>query len=433
MALGYLKVLGYGQMLFRRKAPANPVAISLDIGTEFAKALVFEVRDGVGYVLGAAKARQRLSDMQGGYVTDIAGVVQTCATALDEAFAQAECEAEQVVVGIAGELVKGTTTATTLVRENPQSPLTEPELRTLIAEAQQRTLPRTRAELARETGYSEIDVQLVNSAVVGVKIDGYRVTNPVGFPGRQVEVEIYTSYAPNVHFGALQRIVDDLGLDLVVVATEPYAVARSLGDAEAGDISSICIDVGGGTTDIAVVRSGGLEGTKMFALGGRVFTKRIAKEEKISFGEAEKRKIAYSEGNLSEEDAKRTREQLAGDVDVWLAGVELALEEFATSERFADNPLLPARINLCGGGSLLPDLAEALKKKKWAKVLPFAKQPEVRFLLPSEVSGVRDTTGNLTSSQDVTPMALANVALDHVGTEAVVSGALNQFVKGLSR
>jgi cell division protein FtsA len=416
--------------LFRRE-PAIPTALSVDIGTEFVKVLLFEVRDGKGYVIGHGKARQRLSDMQAGHVTDIQGVITTAAKAIDAAFEQAGRGAEHVIVGIAGELVKGTTTTTTLTRKKTNEPITDAELREIIAEAQGDILKKSRKELAWETGYAEIDVELVNSAVVSVKIDGYRVSNPIGFQGRQVEVSIYTAYAPNVHLGALQSIVEGLDLDLISVATEPYAVARCLGDVESGDISSIFIDVGGGTTDIAVVRGGGLEGTKMFALGGRVFTKRIANEQKIGFADAEKIKLAYSDDRLDAKDQERVGSFIKQDVAVWLSGVELALEEFVSSDRFADNKLLPTKIYLCGGGSLLPDLKKALESKSWTKGLPFAKHPDVQYIKPDQVSTIIDTTGGLTNVQDVTPMALANIALDLVGADTAVTSTMNRMIRGL--
>lgn len=416
--------------LFRRE-PQTPVALSVDIGTEFVKVLLFEVRDGHGYVIGHGRARQRLSDMQAGHVTDIQGVIATAGKAIEDAFNEAGRSAEQVIVGIAGELVKGSTTVSTLTREKPTTPITDAELREIIAKAQKEVLQKSRKELAWETGYSEIDVELVNSAVVSVKIDGYRVSNPIGFQGRQVEVGIYTSYAPNVHLGALQAIVDGLDLDLISVATEPYAVARCLGDAESGDISSIFIDVGGGTTDIAVVRGGGLEGTKMFALGGRVFTKRIANELKVSFAEAEKIKLAYADERLDAKDQERVKGFIGKDVAVWISGIQLALEEFASSERFADNTLLPTKIYLCGGGSLLPDLKAALEKKGWTKGLPFAKHPDVQYIKPDQVSTIIDTTGILTSVQAITPMALANIALDLVGADSAVTSTVNRLIRGL--
>jgi cell division protein FtsA len=418
-------------MAFFRRTPSTPLALSLDIGTEFVKTILFEVRGDQGFVIGTGRERQRLSDMQGGHVTDIHGVVTTAAKSIEQAFAAAGKTADRAIIGIAGELVKGATTSATLTRTSPNVPVTESELRDLIAEAQTQVLQKSRKELAWETGYREIEVQLVNSAVVGVKIDGYRVTNPIGFQGKTVEVNIYTAYAPSVHLGALQAIAAELDLTLLSVATEPYAVARCFGDQETGDLSSIFVDVGGGTTDIAVVRSGGLEGTKMFALGGRVFTKRIATELKVPFAEAETVKIAYATDELDEKDSARVKEFIKGDVSVWLSGIELALEEFASSDRFQDNKLLPSKIFLCGGGSMLPDLKKALESKDWGTDLPFAKRPEVQYIKPEHVTTMTDETGTLHDTQDVTPLALANVAIDLVGMDTVASNAMNKFLKGL--
>ena len=83
---------------------------ALDVGTEFAKALVFEIDDGIGVVRGVGKKRQGLAHMQSGTVADISAVVDNCAVALQEAEEMAGFRPEQVVIGIAGELVKGFTT-----------------------------------------------------------------------------------------------------------------------------------------------------------------------------------------------------------------------------------------------------------------------------------------------------------------------------------
>ena len=93
---------------------------ALDIGTEFAKALVFEIgEDGHGTVRGVGRKRQGLSHMQSGTVADIAAVVDNCAVALQEAEEMAGFRPTQVVVGIAGELVKGFTTTHSQERKKP--------------------------------------------------------------------------------------------------------------------------------------------------------------------------------------------------------------------------------------------------------------------------------------------------------------------------
>lgn len=415
----------------KTKTKRSRYAISLDIGTEFVKALIVRIEDDKGYVVGAGRERQKLSDMQGGTVTDIAGVMTNCERALQQAVNQAKVLPKQVIIGIAGELVKGMTAHVHFKRPNGQSKISMVELQTIIEQVQNKALEKARATLAWETGHQEIEVRLVNSAVVEVTIDGYRVTNPIGFYGKDVGVGVFNSFAPIVHLGALQTVAEELGLDLLSIAAEPYAVSRCLGNEESVDFSAIFIDIGGGTTDVAVVRNGGVEGTKMFAIGGRSFTKRVASLLSLPFPEAEEVKIRYANGELKGENANLIKKAFKDDCEVWRAGVELSLEEFGQKSKSGDQELLPTRILLCGGGSMLPEIAEALQKGDWSNSLPFPKKPSIEFIKPKDVVAIIDETGDLKDQQDVTPMALANLALDFAGDTGVVEKVLGSVTEGL--
>lgn len=409
-------------------------AISLDIGTEFVKALIFKVEPSTGsgqgndkaVITGVGRQRQKLSDMQGGTVTDIHGVIKNCEAALERAAEQSGVLPDQVIIGIAGELVKGTTTTVKYTRARPKAKITMEELRDIITRVQKRSFDRARSILSWESGISEIDVKLVNAAIVDVRIDGYRVTNPLGFQGKEVQVGVFNAFAPIVHLGALQTIAESLELDLLSITAEPYAVARCMGEAESSEFSAIFMDIGGGTTDIAVVSSGGVVGTKMFALGGRAFTKRLATVLGLSFAEAEELKLQYSRHELTDKvQEEKIREALKADCEVWSSGVELTLGEFNNVD------LLPSRILLCGGGSALPDIEEALKNKKWSRKLPFSRKPTIHFIQPKDVANVEDKTGQIKDAQDVTPMAMANLAIELVGQEEVLEGVLNKVVGSL--
>jgi cell division protein FtsA len=407
------------------KKPAIPHYVALDIGTEFVKALVFKIGEsGKAHIVGVGRQRQRLGDMQGGTVTDIGGVVENCAKALDKAEEMAGAIAESCVIGIAGELVKGVTTTVHYERLKPNIKIDYNELKNIVNKIQWRVFDDVRKQLAWETGHEEIDVKLVNASVVDVKIDGYRVTNPIGFQGKEVTVGIFNAFAPMVHLGALQTIAADLDLDLMTIAAEPYAVARSMGVTEAGEFNAIFIDIGGGTTDIAVVTNGGLLGTKMFAIGGRSYTKRLAQVLNVPFGRAEEIKLAYSSKLLKEKSEKIVRDALYADANVWRSGVELALAEFSNAD------LLPSRILLCGGGSALPEIKEVLSDSDWYKELPFAKKPTVAFIKPKDVVNIVDETGEIKDQQDITPMGLANLVVE-MGEEDVLPSLMRKITKTL--
>jgi cell division protein FtsA len=406
-----------------KKEPKVPHFVSLDIGTEFVKAMIFRIEDGKGVVVGTGRQRQRLGDMHGGTVTDIAGVVENCSKALDRAEEMAGVVADECIIGIAGELVKGTTTTVHYERLKPETKIDLSELKNIVNKVQWKAFDATREQLAWETGYDAIDVKLVNASIVDVKIDNYRVTNPVGFQGKDVSIGIFNAFAPMVHLGALQTVAADLGLDLISIAAEPYAVARSVGVDEAGEFNAIFIDIGGGTSDIAVVRNGGLEGTKMFAIGGRSFTRRLSQVLNVPFAKAEEIKIAYSGGLLEEESEKKVKEALELDSEVWLSGVELSLSEFS------DIDLLPSRILLCGGGAALPEIKKALETKEWYKDLPFAKKPNISFIKPQDVSNIIDNTGTIKDQQDITPMGLASLLVEMDTEDEMLPGILSKVVK----
>lgn len=404
--------------------------MALDVGTEVVKALVFEVHpeEEKIVVMGVGKRKQKKGNMQSGAVSDINGVIETCRESIAGALKQAKLKKiKKAIIGIAGELVKGTTTTVHYERVNPETKIDLPELKNIIQKVQEKALERIRKQLAWETGQEDIEIRLINAAVVDVRIDGYQVTNPVGFQGKDVSISVFNAYAPMIHLGALQTIADELDIDLLSIAAEPYAVARSVDYEDVLDFSAIFIDVGGGTTDIAVVRNGGLEGTKMFALGGIAFTKRLAKELEVSFDEAESLKIKYSEGKLGSDVSMKIEEILRNDCLVWLSGMELALSEFA------DADILPSKILLCGGGSALPGIRKALTTSGWVKNLPFTKTPSVSFLQPRDVVRIIDSTGELKNPQDVTPMGLANLSLDVAGEEKVMAGILRRVVQSIQK
>ncbi len=417
----------------RQPGSSQRYLVALDIGTEFVKALIGEVKFDPASgapsqveIIGVGRQRQRLTDMQGGAVTDITGVVENCDAALKLAERMAGVVAKDVVIGIAGELVKGASTIVRYRRAQPSTPIDMPELRKILDRVQYRAFERAREQLTWETGYKELEVKLVNTAIVDVQIDGYRVTNPIGFQGKDVSIQLFNAFAPMVHLGALQTVAADLDLNLINIAAEPFAVAKSVGGQDTSEFSAIFIDIGGGTTDIALVNNGGVEGTKMFAIGGRAFTKRIAQVANISFEKAEEMKIAYGTEKLGPKSVSAVEEAVNADIQVWLSGVELSLAEFDRVDH------LPAKILLCGGGTGLPQIVAALKGKNWYKNLPFARKPVVNHISPSEVNRVIDKTGKLTSFADITPMGLANLGLDQVGGETTTDTLMRKLARAIA-
>jgi len=396
--------------------------VALDIGTEFVKALIGHVKpDGTIEIIGVGRQHQALTDMQAGAIADIAGVVENCDKALSEAEAQAGVSVRQAIIGIAGELVKGTTTTVRVSRKDSAKQLDVTEMEKIIHLVQQKAEKRAKQELAWELGGKEVAVRLVNSALVSIEIDGYPVTNPIGFQGKDVVVQLYTAFAPMIHIGALEKTATELDLDLLAVAAEPFAVSRAvIGDKPNQSLSAILMDVGGGTTDIAVINDGGVQGTKMFGIGGRAYTRAIERDLSVDFDRAEALKLGLSTNQVAAQTRPAIEAALGKTADVWISGIELALAEFPKLDH------LPHRMFLCGGGSSLDMLMERLEGEDWYKQLPFTRKPSVHYIRPEQVVGIFDSTGKVTDHTFITAMGLLRVGMDTLQLSGSGSGSIRE-------
>ena len=396
-----------------KKSPESDNAIvGLDIGTEYIKALIAKVEGDKLTVVGVGRAHQKTTDMHAGAIADISSVVRNCDQALNQAEEQAGFQARKTVIGIAGELVKGVTHTIRYRRPQPDRVLDENEMNFIINKVQERALVKAQKQISLETGNENVEVKLVNSALVSLHIDGYKVSNPIGFQGRDVAVQIYTAFAPMVHIGALESVAEELDLDLIAVAAEPFAVSRSvIGTDSSSNFTAILADVGGGTTDIAVVNEGGVEGTKMFSIGGRSFTRAIGRELDVSFEDAENIKLNIDKPNLKKEVSEDANRAIDKALDVWLSGIELCLSEFETLDQ------LPTQILLCGGGSSLNKLVSRLSDHAWPESLPFVRRPVVKHISPEEVVGIKDTTDKVDDHTYITALGLLRVGQDTLQNE----------------
>jgi len=399
--------------------------LALDIGTEFVKALVLEIGKNSsktdqdkqeGLVIGYGRERQLSSNMFAGAVADIDGVVSTCRKAINGAYNIARVKPKRVVIGVAGEFIKGATTNFICKRSEPEKDIDLAEIQNIVQKIQHKAFNKMRSQLAWETCRPEIEIKPINALLTEIKIDGYKVTNPLGFQGNEIFLSVFNIYAPLVHLRALESIASKLDLELLSIAAESYALTKSSGfDPISG---AIFIDIGGGTTDVALVRQGKIEGIKSLSLAGRSFSKRLAQSLNLDFEEAEELKIKHAYKEISQNVQRKIRDILKRDVKIWLNGVELVLEEFSQDRHF------PSLILLCGGGSLLPDIKNILSresiKKKWLDKFSFNQPLQVNFIRSKHINNIIDKTNTLKGSEIITPLALAGLALEIVSDEKKV-------------
>ena len=418
----------------KKRRVSDDLILALDIGTEFVKAVVAKksiksdsADSGDLEILGAAKTRQSPGNMYNGGIADIPAVADACEDALKKAEKLVGRSARKVVVGIAGELVKGNTSTVRYRRNSPGKPLTESEVKLIFEKIEKRAEEKAKKELALETDNPNVEIRLINSALVSLTIDGYKISNPVGFKGNDIKIQYYTAFAPLVHISAIEKVCAELNLELLAVAVEPFAVCRAcLGNDSESDFSGIVLDIGGGTTDVAIIDNGGVEGTKMFNIGGRTFTRQISESLGIEFEEAEDLKLNLENNEIDDALRGKAAAAISKNLSVWLAGVELALGDFKHVD------VLPKEIFLCGGGASLSALQESLALDDWYKKLSFSRRPLVNLIDPETLPGISYPDDLKLDHSYLTALGLLRVALDTNAEAPEETGLKSKIEKLLS-
>jgi cell division protein FtsA len=126
----------------------------------------------------------------------------------------------------------------------------------------------------------------------------------------------------------------------------------------------------------------------------------------VNFEQAEKFKVGLSDNTVPAAKREGVEAALDKTADVWIGGIELALSEFTKLDH------LPHRMFLCGGGSSLDILMERLEEATWFKSLPFSRKPSVHHIRPDQVSGIKDSTGDVADHTFITAMGLLRVGMD---------------------
>ncbi len=387
--------------------------LAIDIGTEYVKTVVYTIQKREVEVIGYSRTKQKESSMYAAFIINIKDVVDVIDRSIGEAVTIAKETAgdtfiipKDAIIGIAGELVQGVTVMVNADRDKPDTVINEKEVETLISRVKKHTFDNTKEEIAKEIGLKPTQVEEVNTYINSVYIDGVRVTNPVGYKGDELVYRVFSTFAPKIHISTVEQVAKELGLNVKHLIVEPYALTLGLKNIRNSDANAIIIDIGGGTTDVALVQNGDIIGTKMFAIGGRVFTKRVQKEFNLNYQDADKMKVDYSNNKLNSHDASVLTKAFDKDIKTWLTGVEISLEEFEDVSEY------PSEIFLCGGGALLPQIQEGLMTHPWLQVLNFKKYPKVNFAFPTNIRDVLDKTKKANMPMDVTPLALARMSLE---------------------
>lgn len=389
-----------------KRVSANEDFIVIDIGTQNIKTAICKQDGSKVNIIGYNRSEQDLTAMSKAVILDLDKVIDVIDISIGKSLSFARekfkdvGKPEKCIIGLSGELVLGVSVTVDVEREDPYEPVTKTELHEIIKKVVNQTFESGKSGIAEEAGLEAEMIDEVGTYIDAIYLDNQPITNPVGFAGKDMLFRVFTTFAPSLQIQSSRHIAQHFELSLDRLMVEPYAIAKSIVGTKDLDDGGIIVDIGAGTTDVAVVKNNEVQAIRMFGLGGRSLTRRIATSLSIDFKEAEELKIGYSKGTISEAQTFEIRKIISDEIRLWIVGLEVALEDMELEK-------YPSRFFLCGGGSNLEDIVQMLIEYSWNQDLKFDKHPSVSLLLPNKLEDVFDLTRQINSSIDIAPVALA--------------------------
>jgi cell division protein FtsA len=250
--------------------------VGLDIGTTKICAIVAEATEAGVDIVGIGTHPSR--GLRKGVVVDIDATVDSIKHAVEEAELMADCEITSVYAGIAGGHIDGFNSHGIVAVKNRE--VTESDVRRVIDAAKAVAIPMDREVIHVIPQEFIIDDQ-----------DGIR--EPLGMSGVRLEAKIHIVTAAVTSAQNIVKSANKAGLNVVDIVLEPLASAEAVLAQDERDLGVCLIDIGGGTTDIAVFADGSIKHTSVLGLGGYHLSNDIAVGLRTPFEEAERIKKRF--------------------------------------------------------------------------------------------------------------------------------------------
>lgn len=257
-------------------AKKGNVIVGLDIGTTKTCAIVGEVKDTGIDIIGIGSCPSE--GLRKGVVVNIESTVDAIRKAVDEAEHMSGCEISSVYAGIAGGHIKGQNSLGIVAIKGRE--VDEDDVERAIEAAKAIAIPLDR----------EILHTLPQSYVVDEQ-DGIR--DPVGMSGVRLEAKVHIVTGAVTSVQNIVKSVNRVGLDVNDIVLEQLASSEAILSEDEKDLGVALMDIGGGTTDIAVFSEGSIKHTAVLSVGGNYLTSDIATGLRTPLAEAEKIKIKY--------------------------------------------------------------------------------------------------------------------------------------------
>lgn len=341
------------------KTQGNDLIFALDIGTRSVIGVVGKAEGDRFKVLDVETAEHKKRAMLDGQIDNIRQVAELARQVTQRLEERLDVTLERVCVAAAGRALQ---------TQRGSFSLELPESGSITMEqiGQLETGAVSAAEEALQTeGDERRQLFLVGYTVTQYRLDHYPMTVLLDHSGREIEADVVATFLPGEVVESLYAAMRAAGLQVSSMTLEPIAAMNAAIPAELRLLNLALVDIGAGTTDIALCRDGSVTGYTMATIAGDEITERLMRSYLIDFQTAENIKRSLREGeSVHYTDIMGLENELS--YDEVMTEIEEPMEKLASAiaeQVVSVNGAPPSALFLAGGGSKLNGLKERVAEK----------------------------------------------------------------------
>ena len=344
--------------IIESKIQTSNEIFSLDIGTRTVVGVLGHVEDDKFCVDDAVSVPHKNRAMTDGQIEDIGEVARIAGIVKSQLEERNHITLNEVSIAAAGRALK-TKRITSEADIEDKGHISDEIIKALEMDA----IDKAQSQLDSESNGAGLHFYCVGHTVIKYFLDDYPIKSLVGHKGKKASAEIIAAFLPDAVVESLYSVMDMCGLTVRSLTLEPIAAMNVIIPPEIRLINIALVDIGAGTSDIAISRDGSIVAYAMATVAGDEITEDIIKRYLVDFTTAEEMKQSSGEkikfsnilGMEQEIDTGEFFKSLYPAVDM--------LAETIADNITAANGEAPAAVFLVGGGSQIPELAKYVAEK----------------------------------------------------------------------
>lgn len=394
------------------KKVSNPdeLIFALDIGTRTVIGVVGVQEKDKFKIISTEILEHKSRSMLDGQIHDVNQVAQVAKEVKEKLEKKTGVALSKVSIAAAGRVLK--TSQAKVERDIDQAAEIDREL---VSNIELEAIQQAQLTLDGEASNEEkIQFYCVGYSVINYYLNGYVISSLSGHKGKKIGVEVLATFLPHVVVDSLYTVMNKIGLEVISLTLEPIAAINVTIPRDLRLLNLALVDVGAGTSDIALTKDGTVIAYAMAPVAGDEITEKIIQYYLVDFNTAEKIKISLSQDNDNidftdivgvKHSVKRTEV-----LEVIKQAVE-HLAETITDKILEYNHKAPNAVFLIGGGSQVPDLSHMIARR--------LELPEERVAVRGRdvIRNIKISGKKLSGPESITPIGIAVTAQTQQGQD----------------